>query len=157
MWYLLTADEVKMIHTSDESKLEIGFTLGRNKTVFVVGSYDTLHTSATERLNYWDIVSRFGQELGLELCTNYDIRLAKIVLCEVDPGKILFEIETDATATIRRKAIEAVQSRFEVAAESEAPVVARHSNDSTKPTTNERRKLMLPRGSYPMAGPEDPQ
>ena len=98
---------------AQDSKLHVSFSLGRNKTIYVVGEYDHSQTSTEDRLEYWGIVNQFGQQLGVELSENYSVGLFRIVLCESDPGYIAFEIETDAPASIRRKAIESLQERFD--------------------------------------------
>ena len=95
------------------AKLSVSFSLGRNKTVYVVGEYDPSQTPLTERLKYLEIVSRFGHELGSELVHNYNAGLRRVVMCEVDSGSIMFEIETTVSASIRRKAIEKVQQAFD--------------------------------------------
>lgn len=101
----------------DGDKLAVSFALGRGRTVFVTGQYDQHLTPQDDRLRYLDIVHQFAMELALELIANYDAKLNKVVMCEVDPGMILFEIETNATATVRKKAIEAVQRNVEKAME----------------------------------------
>jgi hypothetical protein len=113
-----------------DSKLQISFSLGRNKTVYVVGDYDQTQTTPEDRLEYWGIVQQFGQELSNLLVRRYNVGLRKIVFCEVDTGHIMFEVETDASAALRRKAIEDVQQQFV----EEEPLV-----------------------TYPMNGPEEPQ
>jgi hypothetical protein len=122
----------------DKSSLQVSFSLGRNKTVYVVGEYDHKQTSTDDRLRYLEIVGRFGQELGTELHQNYNARLRRIVLCEVDPGHIMFEVETDVSASIRRKAVENVQQRFE---EREA----------------EQQRVEKLRPTFSVSGPETPQ
>ena len=100
------------MQTDDGNKLEISFSLGRNKTIYVIGEYDQKATSPNERLQFLEIVSRFGQQLAEELIQNYNSDLFKLVMCEVDPGHIMFELETNAPAAVRRKVIEAVQQNF---------------------------------------------
>lgn len=121
MWCLQHANEVIMNDASEivveDAKLAVSFALGRNKTAIVVGTYAFKETSNEDRLKFLGIVHQFGQELSGELSENYGATIMKIVLCEVDPGHIMFEIETSVSASIRRKAIEAVQHKFEQAIE----------------------------------------
>lgn len=98
---------------SGEEKLSIKFTIGRNKTVLVTGEYDHTACEVSDRIQFWEIVQQFGIELTTELVANYNTKLKKMVMCEVDLGVIIFEIETDANAEVRRKSIEAVQQTLE--------------------------------------------
>lgn len=147
MLCLRHANEVIMNEASDSvvdgDKLAVSFALGRNKTAIVVGTYPFKETSNEDRLRYWGIVNQFGQELGGELAENYNATLMKIVLCEVDPGHIMFEIETNVSVSIRKKAIEAVQTRFEKAVE-----------ESEQPDAQRLERLPI---EFPMQGPETPQ
>lgn len=147
MWYLRPASEANMNNdiVFEDAKLTVSFALGRNKTVYVTGNYNFKETSTEDRLKYWGIVSQFGQELGSELTGNYGATIMKIVHCEVDPGCIMFEMETNVAASTRRKAIEAVQSKFDDAVEESEQIESDTQDQVTAPT---------PENSFTMNGPE---
>lgn len=144
--------------SSGESKLMVSFAIGRNKTVFVRGEYDATKTTPVERLEFLDVIQQFGQQLGFELVENFKASLMKVVLCEVDPGNIVFELETDQPAEIRRKAILTVQAAFDDEDEEEDPVFA-PSNASPPPpeTVHGIVRVEFPPNTWPMNGPSDSQ
>ena len=132
---------------SGDSKLMVSFAIGRNRTIFVRGAYDAAKTTPVERLEFFDIIQRFGQEVSVELLTTFKASLMKVVLCEVDPGTIVFELETDQPAVSRRKAILTVQAAFEETA-SDAVF------EDAKPV--ERKEMLnfkIPPNTWPMTGP----
>lgn len=133
--------------SDNESKLMVSFAIGKNRTVFVRGQYDATKATPVERLEFLGIIQQFGQELSVELLMNFKAALMKVVLCEVDPGSIVFELETDQPAGIRRKAIMAVQAAFDDSA-AEALVDVK-----PKPTEPEQMRVQIPPNTWPMMGP----
>lgn len=122
----------------DDSKMEIQFVLGRNKTIHLYGKYNFDETTTQSRIKFWEIIQEFAYQLIEELESNYSATVMKMSMFESDPGNIIFEIETDVSSDDRSKAIRAVQDRV---------------NDELELTG----EIYEPSPSVPIGGPDIPQ